>query len=140
MSAPRFQLVPGARLPGPPGHSGVGWRLLGSNNRELGRSGQSYADAESAHAAIAALAGLPLASLASVGFDASSSLWTWWIDTPEGGHIVTSGRGFRHEREARYNLQQFCEAAPAAPTSATAVPEQVGWRRDVDLSHEQVAT
>ena len=48
MVQPRFQLIPGARLAGASGTGGVGWRLLGANNRELGRSAGSYPDAESA--------------------------------------------------------------------------------------------
>ena len=52
MTRPRFQLVPGARFAGWAG-GGVGWRLLGPNNRELGRSAGPYGDAERALAAIA---------------------------------------------------------------------------------------
>ena len=49
MAQPRFQLIPGSRLPG--GKGGVGWRLLGMNNRELGRSAHSFPDAEAATSA-----------------------------------------------------------------------------------------
>lgn len=125
MSTPRFQLFPGgrARLDG----AGVGWRLLGANNRELGRSAGSFLEAESAHDAIAALPDQLLRAPRHVLHSASTSLWTWWIEGADGDAIAVSGRGFRYERECRYNLAQFCETAPLASTMSTAIPVQPSW-------------
>lgn len=108
---PRFQLVPGARIGG-----GVGWRLLGANNRELGRSTAAYADAEAALAAIERVRGLVAEGEAHVVHDAGSGHWAWHM-VDAGVPVASSGRGFRLQRECRYNVEQFRREAPGAPVS-----------------------
>ena len=127
MAAPRFQLIPGARLTGS-GGGGVGWRLLGANNRELGRSAVSFAEAESALAAIGRLRVTAAADVSHVLHDQKSGLWVWQL-IDNSVLVATSGRGFRHERECRYNLEQFRAAAPTAPTSDGDVPLEFPWQR-----------
>ncbi len=130
MSAPRFQLVPGARLSGASGPGGVGWRLLGSNNRELGRSAASHPDAESALAAIEVVRALVRVGEAHIVHDPVTGLWAWHL--VDGDTLVAnSGRGFRHERECRYNLEQFRAEAPHAPAADSAVPVEFPWQRSV---------
>lgn len=129
MSVPRFQLVPGGRLVHDPAAGGVGWRLLGTNNRELGRSSRSYADAEGALAAVAALRDLAPDAEAHIVHDASTGSWLWQLADAAGSVVATSGRGFRHERECRYNLDQFREAAPTAPAQDAAVVPDFPWQR-----------
>jgi hypothetical protein len=130
VAQPRFQLVPGARLSGVVGGGGVGWRLLGSNNRELGRSALSYADAEAALAAIGRVRVLATHGEAHIVHDPSSGHWAWHLE--DGGPLVAnSGRGFRHERECRYNLEQFRHEAPTAPAAETDVPLEFPWQRTV---------
>ncbi len=121
MAGPRFQLVAGARLSGAADGDGVGWRLLGSNNRELGRSAVSYADAETALAALGRIRELAVSGQAHIAHHTGSGHWEWHLED-EGELVANSGRGFRHERECRYNLEQFRFAAPAAPTSDTTAP------------------
>jgi hypothetical protein len=130
MAQPRFQLVPGSRLAGNSGPGGVGWRLLGSNNRELGRSSSSFPDAEAALASINRLRVLGAQGRAHILHDPDSGLWAWRLDDGE-VHAANSGRGFRHEREARYNLDQFHEAAPTAPASDRDVRLEFPWQRSV---------
>lgn len=125
MSTPRFQLFPGGRTR--PSGGGVGWRLLGANNRELGRSAQSFVDAEAAHGAIAALPALLAQAPRHVRHSSATASWTWWIEGPDGEPAAVSGRGFRHERECRYNLTQFCDVAPLASTMSAAIPVQPNW-------------
>jgi hypothetical protein len=43
--------------------------------------------------------------------------------------VATSGRGFRHERECRYNLEQFRESAPSAPAQDSVPPSEFPWQR-----------
>jgi hypothetical protein len=128
MAQPRFQLVPGARLAGASGAGGVGWRLLGANNRELGRSALAYVDAEAAHDSIDRVRVLAVAGDAHIVHDQISGLWGWHLDD-SGALVANSGRGFRHERECRYNLDQFRSAAPTAPASEAEVPLEFPWQR-----------
>jgi hypothetical protein len=126
MAQPRFQLIPGSRLPG--GKGGVGWRLLGMNNRELGRSAHSFPDAEAAQSAIARLRADLDQSSGHIGHDPASQSWQWRLDGSD-GPVAVSGRGFRHERECRYNLEQFLVAAPVAPAAKQEVPSEFPWQR-----------
>lgn len=119
MAQTRFQLVPGRRLPGAPGHGGVGWRLLGPNNRELGRSAIAYDDAEAALAAVDRVRRVAVEGSAHIVHDVERSQWAWHLED-SGAPVAGSGRGFRHEREARHNLDQFRREAPTAPTSGPA--------------------
>jgi hypothetical protein len=139
MSAPRFQLVPGARLSGATGGGGVGWRLLGSNNRELGRSAASYPDAEAALDAIRVVRELVATGQAHIVHDPGSGLWAWHLVDDE-VLVANSGRGFRHERECRYNLEQFRAEAPTSPASDSAVPTEFPWQRSVLTSAQPEGT
>lgn len=131
MSAPRYQLTPGGRLVHDPSAGGVGWRLLGSNNRELGRASRAYPDAESALGAVAAVRRLAVDGVAHIVHETTPTPWVWHLEDAEGVVVATSGRGFRHERECRYNLEQFREAAPTAPAADLAVPPQFAWQLEV---------
>jgi hypothetical protein len=138
MAQPRFQLIPGSRLSSSP-VGGVGWRLLGPNNRELGRGAVSYLDAQSAHTAIERIRDVALAGEVHIVHDPHSGLWAWHLD--DGGlRVATSGRGFRHERECRYNLEQFREAAPTAPSSDQEAPVDGPWQRSSAVATPGEAT
>ena len=130
MSAPRYQLTPGGRLVHDPSAGGVGWRLLGPNNRELGRAALAYPDAEEALAAVAVVRILASAGAAHIVHESTATPWVWHLETEDGRVVATSGRGFRHERECRYNLEQFRDAAPTAPASDATVPPQFAWQRE----------
>ena len=138
MPSPRFQLVPGARLAAGAG-GGVGWRLLGANNRELARSATSYADAESALDSISRVRELASCGAAHIVHDSRSGLWVWRLGD-QGAFAARSGRGFRQERQCRYNLEQFRGTAPSAPASDTDVPVEFPWQRTVMLPVQQEAT
>jgi hypothetical protein len=121
------------------GGGGVGWRLLGSNNRELGRSAVAYADAEAALGSILRVRDLAVDGEAHIVHDRATGLWAWHLDD-DGALVANSGRGFRHERECRYNLEQFRGTAPSAPASDTDVPVEFPWQRTVMLPVQQEAT
>jgi hypothetical protein len=130
VSAPRYQLTPGGRLVHDPSAGGVGWRLLGANNRELGRSALAYPDAEDALEAVATVRLLATVGAAHIVHAPTMTPWVWQLENEEGVIVATAGRGFRHERECRYNLEQFREAAPSAPASDVTVPPQFSWQRE----------
>ncbi len=128
MSQPRYLFVPAEVLAAPsperrvrwraaqgntdPANQ-VAWRLLGGNNHELGRSIMAYENLDACVAATEALkAGLP-DSETSVSQSAVSSHWGWRL-TVDGLEVAASGRWYRREREARYNLEQFLSVAPTA--------------------------
>jgi hypothetical protein len=128
---PRFQLIPGIRLVGGAG-GGVGWRLLGSNNRELGRSSLAYPDAEAALEAVSVVRRLAASGEAHIVHDRVTGLWIWQLKDA-GELVANSGRGFRHERECRYNLEQFRSSAPSAPASDHDIPLDLPWQRTSHL-------
>ena len=138
MAQPRFQLVPGARLAHSATPGGVGWRLLGANNRELGRSSGAFPDAEVALASIARLREISEVAEAHIVHDPSSGLWEWHL-YDDGVAVSNSGRGFRHERECRYNLEQFRTCAPTSPASDSEVPLEFPWQRTVVVAPQSDA-
>lgn len=111
-----------------PTAGGVGWRLLGANNRELGRSALAYADAEATLDAVDAVRLLARAGVAHIVHESTATPWVWQLHDESGAVVATSGRGFRHERECRYNLDQFRDAAPTAPASEAGIPPQFAWQ------------
>jgi uncharacterized protein YegP (UPF0339 family) len=129
VSTPRFQLVPGGRLVHEPAAGGVGWRLLGANNRELGRAAIAYPDAEAALSAVADVRELAAVGAAHILHDPATGSWAWHLLADDSRVIATSGRGFRHERECRYNLEQFREIAPTAPAADTGTTTEFPWQR-----------
>ncbi len=114
MAHMRFRFVPGARLLGPVGSGLVGWRLLGGNNRELGRSATVYPNAEAAATSVARVKRQAAEATSRFTLDRASGTWSWSLDL-NGEVVAISGRGFRRERECRYNLEQFRIGAPSAP-------------------------
>ena len=125
MASRRFQLLLGAR-PGSGGSGGVGWRLLGANNRELGRSAAVYVDAEAALESLSRLRNLT--GVAHIVQQPQTGLWAWRLQD-EDVLVAHSGRGFRRERECRYNLEQFRDAVASAPVSVATVRSESSARR-----------
>ncbi|HYN75105.1 MAG TPA: hypothetical protein VEV13_02820 [Candidatus Limnocylindria bacterium] len=96
------------------------WRLIGSNNRELGRSFSVFDDAEQCLAALerfraSAQSGVPLVSA-----DPRNGSWGWRFDLGN-RPAAASGRSYRRQRECVYNLEKFTEALVTAVVSAPAV-------------------
>lgn len=139
MAQPRFQLVPGVRMATSQGASGIGWRLLGANNRELGRSAGAFADAEEALEDISRARRLAAVGEGHIVHDPTTGHWAWHLDEVDDA-VAVSGRGFRYERECRYNLEQFREAAPTAPAADHPVPTEFPWQRTVAVPLPTEAT
>lgn len=87
------------------------WRLIGLNNRELGRSAQAYVDPPSCRAGIGFLRRQLDHLDQRVWCDGGR--WQWRLEL-NARPVATSGRGYARRREAEFNLAQFLAAAPQA--------------------------
>ncbi len=105
----------------------VAWRLLGANNRELGRSGSTFADLTGCIASIGALKQALEDSTSLVAPDPSTGSWYWRLDFG-GEPLAVAGRAYRRQRECVYSLEQFRAAAPDA---------QLAMRSVVDLTNSE---
>jgi hypothetical protein len=121
MSVPRFRLVRGCTRFGssvPPWPTVLdpfavegradgdwwSWRLLGANNRELGRGGRVHITEEECLAAIDdGRAKIALARQVTVFLDGR---WAWQLEI-EGEVFASAGRAYQRQRECRYSLGQF---------------------------------
>lgn len=141
MSArPRFFLLPGIAVRGPRRGSALlavdgtvlsaeeplqditgqaGWRLLGGNNRELGRSAHVY-PLELVAQEITRLQ----AGVAHIGLTVSPTpRGTWyWTATLGSQKVAMSSRSYGRQRECRYNAEQFLRALPVADFHGPHVP------------------
>jgi hypothetical protein len=92
----------------------VAWRLLGANNRELGRSPIWYPDVESCREAVRALKreiGGMTTAISSVGMPGGA--WSWRL-VVSGTAVAVAGRPYHRQRECAYNLSHFVAAVPDA--------------------------
>lgn len=129
MAQPRFQLVhlsrrsPGLRSDSSEARGDLAlasgdprfvWRLLGGNNRELGRSVGIYELAEECERAITDMKRrFPDDLDPRITFDPGHRGWRWRISIDRRA-IAESSRAFSRQRECRYNLEQFLVILPRA--------------------------
>jgi hypothetical protein len=157
MAVPRFLFVPGVAVGAfltPPwpsewaaeatgwafpeqpgsGESRTAWRLLGANNRELGRSAKVYRDLDSCREAVRELRDKLAGAESLIALSETTGLWTWRLNV-EGRWVAVAGRSYQRRRECAYNLAQFLAAAPAAIASDHVVMRtrvrQIGHRATV---------
>lgn len=99
----------------------VGWRLIGGNNRELGRGAHPIESIIKAHQAI------HQAQLAFAQHEVRMLLhpvtgWGWHI-LVAGERVAVSSRGYQRQRECDYGLEKFRLYFPTArvlmPTTST---------------------
>ena len=89
------------------------WRLLGSNNRELGRGSVSHPSLPEVLASIEHVrSGLDPEDVVHLR-GAHTDGWNWVLRT-QGRDLVHSARTFRRERESVYNADAFLAALPVA--------------------------
>ncbi len=93
------------------------WRLVGANNRELGRSAATYPDLASCREAIAFAREHIDESEGLLANASDTGLWIWRLNI---GHrwIAAAGRSYLRRRECQYNLAQFIAEVPTAVLSA----------------------
>lgn len=95
-------------------HQVVTWRLLGANNRELGRSPIWFPGRDSCLESVHVLRrDIGDVSSAITAVDAPGGAWSWQL-TVSGKPIAMAGRPYHRHRECTYNLSHFVAAVPAA--------------------------
>lgn len=102
----------------PTGHGdALVWRLLGTNNRELGRSAELFGSVDACLSAIGQLRRMlevpPPARISFVDGHPSGFAWRWTIEA-EGVSAATAARTFSRQRECRANFDIFVASAPHA--------------------------
>ena len=102
------------------GRRWVAWRLVGANNRELGRSAEVFDDIVACRAAIDHVRERIGAADAAVVLNDSSGLWTWRLAI-DSKTVAAASRAYQRRRECSYNLAQFVGAASAAGIANEAV-------------------
>jgi len=129
VAQPRFQLLPGNPRQAPPRVVGlnrsastseparrdgqVTWRLLGANNRELGRSARSYPDQSGGWQAIERLRAGVARAEPRLSILTPRGNWGWQL-LLDGEEVAVSARLFSRLRECRYSVEQFLEKVPDA--------------------------
>jgi hypothetical protein len=107
-----------------------GWRLLGPNNRELGRGSNAAMSVEDCAHEASALSGQRNLIEFVHRRERSNDGWTWSGNLNQ-GEIVHSSRSFRRERESRYNVDAFAEALA---TAEVRVPDDISRLPQVSSS------
>jgi hypothetical protein len=100
------------------------WRLLSANNRELGRSYTTFADAAACAAAVALIRSHIVDAEAAIVAGLRTGLWHWEVGvnaTP----IAISARSFTRQRECEHNLEQFLAGVNVVRKDRGAVAESV---------------
>jgi hypothetical protein len=98
----------------------VGWRVIGANNRELGRgAGPFWRVDEAYEAAHQAQAVLERTETSFWADDLGEWFWTVLLD---GEQIAMSSRGYLRQRECIYSVEQFRERFPTAKVVTAHVP------------------
>lgn len=112
MTAPGCRIQLFARTPVEP----VRWRLLSSNNREIGRGVDSYPDAEGCRIAVKNLqAGLD--ELEGVVRRADSHAWAWQL-VADGRPVAVSSHGYDRQIRCARGLAQFMDELQDAVIAA----------------------
>jgi hypothetical protein len=106
-----------------------GWRLIGANNRELGRSPSTYADLSEARSNASALKSRAFELSEQIENDPKNGSWGWRASL-DGAVVAASGRGYQRQRECSYNFRQFVVGLVAAVENLSPVtPLRVRVRR-----------
>lgn len=114
MVRPRFLYVVRVSQQRPDGEEKpVGWRLVGANNRELGRSAEVFAGLAECQAAVTRLREKAAGARVLLTMPDAAGSWTWRLEI-EGRAVAVAGRRYLRHRECQYNLSQFLAAVPVA--------------------------
>lgn len=81
------------------------WRLVGENNRDIGRSAQAYVDPRACRSGVILLRRQLARLEPSVCFDGVGQ-WTWRLEL-DGCPVAVSARSYQRRREAVRSLQRF---------------------------------
>lgn len=90
----------------------VGWRLIGANNRELGRAANPNWSVDEARQAVREVQLAFDRSLTRLSWSTVEG-WSWQISL-DGDVVAVSDRGYRRQRECAYSVELFRERLPTA--------------------------
>lgn len=90
----------------------VGWRMIGGNNREVGRCPHPSESAAEAYRVVHAAQLAVRQQEARMLCDAVAG-WFWHISL-DGEWLAVSSRGYQRQRECVFSLEQFLEFFPTA--------------------------
>ena len=94
------------------GEDTIGWILVSSNNRPLGRGGTTFASSEACLDAVNQLR-REHERMTSSALAEANGQWAWRVDV-DGRTVAVSTRTYFRHHECDYNLRRFLEAVPAA--------------------------
>jgi hypothetical protein len=94
------------------GEDTIGWILVSSNNRPLGRGGTTFVDPAACLDAVNLLRRDHQRATSSALAEANGQ-WAWRVDV-DGRTVAVSSRTYFRHHECDYNLRRFLEAVPSA--------------------------
>jgi hypothetical protein len=97
---------------GPRGHW-YGWRLIGANNRELGRSARSFGSYPLARRAVTRIKEEVDRLVQHSATDPSTGRWGWRFEL-DGVAVAASGRWYERDHDSRIGAAKFVSLTPAA--------------------------
>jgi hypothetical protein len=89
------------------------WRLIGANNRELGRLAAPAVEGDTCCDALARLTVGAAAATSRIKLDGGTGSWSWLLEL-RGVVLAVSGRSYLRQRECMYSLTHFLHAVPLA--------------------------
>lgn len=98
------------------------WRLIGANNRPIGRSSQGYPDLAGCIAVVQLISTCDLAAGLRLLVDVDTGLWNWRLHRAD-EVLALSARSYQRKRECLYSAESF--AAIAATATVPLGPEEV---------------
>src|SRR5215467_5183199 len=119
MSRVRFQLLlgPSSTLPYRMDRPQTGdwycWRLMGANNRELGRSALSYPSYPGARRAVRYLQQHANRLVRTTVIDPATGRWGWRLDLDDKA-VAVSGRWYERDHDSRLGMDKFVDLIPDA--------------------------
>ena len=113
------------------GDAWFAWRLVGGNNRELGRSACLFGTLGEAQVSAREASLLGATARPLLAADAATGSWSWRLSV-DGRTVAVAARTYRRQRECHYNVAQFAAACEIAATAADVLilPSQRSTRID----------
>ena len=90
-----------------------GWRLMGGNNRELGRSARSYPSYPVVRKAVRDLQQHANRLVRSTVIDPATGRWGWRLDLDD-RTVAVSGRWYERDHDSRVGMDKFLNLVPSA--------------------------
>ena len=90
-----------------------GWRLMGANNRELGRSAHSYHSYPGARRAVRHLQQHANRLVRMTVIDPATGRWGWRLDLDDRA-VAVSGRWYERDHDSRLGMDKFVDLIPDA--------------------------